>query len=267
MVRRGEQPREVAKAAPRQPRAAAKAKLKAQKPPPAGGDANAAVAPPAAAADPVPPPVQETERTPEPVRGEAILRYNHYRHVFEVVAPPGRVEIAEVNERFSFSYGFKGQYEIHLRPADVGGVTQPRLSRGEGCILGVAIGGEYFCEVDEDPTEVARQVEEAKHRKPLSLTGGGGGGGSAAHRDLTQQLKGLSAEQLREAGAEYKQLLEARELEDCLFSGGGFADELHHPEPPASAAAAELVELRSSPDSLDDEGKFDGGSSSDSGGN
>jgi hypothetical protein len=37
---------------------------------------------------------------------------------------------------------------------------------------------------------------------------------------LTKQLKGLSTEELREKGDHYKQLLEARDLEDVLYEGG-----------------------------------------------
>jgi hypothetical protein len=63
---------------------------------PIGGAATATVPPPAAIA------------TPPPETGKAVLRYNHYRHEFTIVVPPGDVNVAEIDDTFSFSYGFKG---------------------------------------------------------------------------------------------------------------------------------------------------------------
>ena len=76
--------------------------------------------------------------------GKTILRYNHYRHEVDIVAPPGEVKIPDINELFSFSYGFKGDYEINIRglvalpasapctiaqPADRGPATRKNLHR------------------------------------------------------------------------------------------------------------------------------------------
>jgi hypothetical protein len=35
---------------------------------------------------------------------------------------------------------------------------------------------------------------------------------------LTQELKNMSADELRAQGNKYKELIEARELEDCLYN-------------------------------------------------
>ena len=43
--------------------------------------------------------------------------------------------------------------------------------------------------------------------------------GNRAVAALTDELKSLSADELRSQSDRYKALLEARELEDCLFSG------------------------------------------------
>ena len=56
------------------------------------------------------------------------------------------------------------------------------------------------------------------------LPGLGSSSGSAA---VTQELKSLSADELREAGPRYRALLEARDCEDVLFSGGGGGDDLN----------------------------------------
>ena len=34
---------------------------------------------------------------------------------FKFNTRPGTLSVAEVNERFSFSYGFRGDYQVHLR--------------------------------------------------------------------------------------------------------------------------------------------------------
>ena len=44
-------------------------------------------------------------------------------------------------------------------------------------------------------------------------------GRTNAQQHITNELKGMSAEELREGGEKYKQLLEARELEACMQEG------------------------------------------------
>ena len=68
-----------------------------------GGDEPSAS--PVVEATPAVPAPSEPDAPPEPSEGEVTLRYNHYKHQFTIVAPPGKVSIAEINERFSFSYG------------------------------------------------------------------------------------------------------------------------------------------------------------------
>lgn len=69
----------------------------------------------------------------------------------------------------------------------------------------------------------------------------------------------MSVAQLREAGAEYQSLREARDLEDCLFGEENALalstdDRDEDPSPSASGAVDDRPD---SPDSLDDDGKFE----------
>jgi hypothetical protein len=60
------------------------------------------------------------------------------------------------------------------------------------------------------------------HQPPGAGAGAGaaaaGGGSSRAEAALTKQLRGMHAQQLREGGAEYTQLLEQRELASIGYS-------------------------------------------------
>lgn len=66
-----------------------------------------------------------------PVTGVVTLCYNHYRHEFEIAAPPGAVSVASIDDRFSFSYGFKGNYKIHLRGPGPDGPLLSRCQTGD----------------------------------------------------------------------------------------------------------------------------------------
>ena len=82
-----------------------------------------------------------------------MLRYNHYRHELPVTVPPGAVPIAAIDDTFSFSYGFKGNYVIHLTHGQDG----PMLPQDATAISGLQLGEEYWCVVDEDPEELKKE--------------------------------------------------------------------------------------------------------------
>ncbi len=81
---------------------------------------------------------------------------------------------------------------------------------------GFVEGGVYFAEVDEDPDAIA-----SNPRVPLQLTNRDRGtpltAAQARTADLTKQLKALSPAELAAQSKDYKELLEARELEDILY--------------------------------------------------
>ena len=94
------------------------------------------------------------------------------------------------------------------------------------------------------------------------------GGGSSADKLITNELRGLGVDQLREQGAAYKQLLEARALQDYYSQGGVGADgdELEDGVDERSFAPATAEGGVDDPDSLDEEGAFDSSSASEWGG-
>eukprot|EP00049_Salpingoeca_infusionum_P010836 m.186813 g.186813 ORF g.186813 m.186813 type:complete len:263 (-) comp14762_c0_seq1:244-1032(-) len=89
-----------------------------------------------------------TKEAVELAAGDATLKYNHYTHAFHVEPPTFEVDVAEVDDRFSFSFGFQGNYTIQLRCEE----TNTLLKRTGTHFQGVKTGGVYWCEVEEDPT-------------------------------------------------------------------------------------------------------------------
>ena len=72
-------------------------------------------------------------------------------------------------------------------------------------------GATYFVEVEEDPEEAGK--EKTTYIAPKSEKKV-----KTAQDILTDQLKGMSLEELEAKGAKYQEALEARELEDILYS-------------------------------------------------
>eukprot|EP00039_Didymoeca_costata_P010182 m.136365 g.136365 ORF g.136365 m.136365 type:complete len:266 (+) comp14731_c0_seq1:1812-2609(+) len=165
------------------------------------------------------PDVENKEEEIQPVNpqtGITILRYNHYRHEFEITVPPGTLSVEDVNERFCFSYGFKGNYKIQLRegPESGGG---PYAERNETNFCTLKLDTEYWCEIDEDKEWLANEEKKGPKKVYKAPTE------KKTTREterITQQLKSLSADELRAQGAEYKQMIEARDVEDILYGGG-----------------------------------------------
>lgn len=90
---------------------------------------------------------------------------------------------------------------------------------------GVVEGATYWLDVEEDPVlgvGVDGLTRKTKGIDWASPDGGNGLTSAASNRatdDITNELKKMSADELRDGGERYKQLLEARELESCLFAG------------------------------------------------
>jgi hypothetical protein len=125
-----------------------------------------------------------------PKKGKVLLHYNHYKEWLETTFIYheldekfyGSVSCAEVDDKFSFSYVFKGNYQVQLKGP---GRTGPRCPRKDGQIISLemsnkvdadgAIGLEYWAAVDED-----EKAEEAalggKKKITYTATGGGEGG-------------------------------------------------------------------------------------------
>jgi hypothetical protein len=161
-----------------------------------------------------------------------IVRFNHYKDSFPTL--DGALKAADIAERYSFSFAYKGNYKLHLyRFADNASMTN-RRNHGpvhlDDEFLDCVDGVEYRVEIEEDEEEVKREELERAQRRPVQIIsmeqaaaqarGDGSGlrGKANAVDAITHELKQMSTDELREKGDKYKQLLEARDLEDILFS-------------------------------------------------
>ncbi len=49
----------------------------------------------------------------EPVIGEVTIKYNHYKDKFKI--SDGTIDYASIDDKYSFSYVFKGNYVLKLK--------------------------------------------------------------------------------------------------------------------------------------------------------
>jgi hypothetical protein len=210
--------------------------------PPASEVAAPAVAPTAPAAAPV----AEPPSSAEPIVGKVRVRYNHYNKEFNVV--DGTLQFEDIDAEYSFSFVFKGNFTCQLTDGS-GSVYAPDGSglrremrkdpsgfdpdAEEEAVVGTFSGlalqdadgkqAAYVITVDEDPIVAATETKRnTPYRAPSSTSGAGGGVGPGAARGsalVTAELKNMSADELREGGARYRELLEARDLEDLMGEG------------------------------------------------
>ena len=178
---------------------------------------------------------KDEAETKTPFTGKVKIGYNHYRDSFDCV--DGRVEWKSIDEKFAISFVFHGNFSYWLTilgqdifsPDHV--QIQPSLlsPRAKGDCLyyfeGLSDHQEYMLQVQEDEVAGVGLVG-ITHNGPFIASIANGIQGTEPTRnpnrafdDLTQELKGLSAEDLIAQTAEYQQLVEARDLEDILYSG------------------------------------------------
>jgi hypothetical protein len=157
-----------------------------------------------------------------PMRGTVRLHYSHYKKEVETIG--GSLKIQEVDQLFSFSFVFKGEYRVHLRGPGKRPGQGPRLSQKleDGEIIGLELGQLYWVEVDEDR---AAESEAVKEKGATSYKAAGGGSSSSSSQsraperdEETKQLFALGADKIREGGDQVVELLEARELRSLGYS-------------------------------------------------
>lgn len=194
---------------------------------------------------PVPPPP-----TREPVIGQVRVRYNHYCSKFEVI--DGMLDWEKIDEEYAIGFVFKGAFNAKLMPEAPGGGSRPkvlegaeplfpmggRLQRGADEIGELKMVGK-FADVslldDEGGERIYQlQVEEDEQAEQAARAANGGAGrgyqaanandplkgATAASTDLTNQLKSMSVDEIRGQSERYKELVAARDLEDCLYGSG-----------------------------------------------
>lgn len=132
-----------------------------------------------------------------------LLYCSHYTNEL-VLRDDNSLDARTIKDTFSFDYGFKGKYKVHLqqsdgkdgRIGDVGNGNDALFREIDGQITRLISGTEYWCVVEEDP-EIERG--SATYTAPKKSSVGGSSGGATAN--LTEQLKGLSTDELKEQSA------------------------------------------------------------------
>ena len=193
---------------------------------PAAPDEAADPPAPAPPADPLADAAARFAGASEDVVGAARVHFSHYRKEFPV--RDGVVRWADIDEEYCISFVYRGEFARALERSDGDAAPPPRpvpAGPRPEYWTGVAPGGVYELLVTED-AEAGVGIEGlVSHKGPLKLgateAAGAGVSGNRQTEILTQELKAMSSEQLKEAGDEYQRLKEARDVEDVLFSGGG----------------------------------------------
>ena len=142
------------------------------------------------------------------VVGSNVVTYSHYKDSF--CTRNEKMAWADIDEKYCLSFVFKGNFKTTLVASDGTRVVRNE----EGFFDGLCDGVVYALEVEADP-------EFPIESKPLHLSRRGDPAQSVGQvrvQNITDQLKAMSADELREQGPEYKRLLEERELEEMLGS-------------------------------------------------
>ena len=115
-----------------------------------------------------------------------------------------------INEEYCFDIAYKGDYQLKLRLDDKEKTNY--LKSEDKKFYGLEVGTQYVVEVLEDEEAESKIEKKTYTAAPTSEKK------MTAKDLLTQELKNMSADELREAGDKYKEIIEARELEDCLYN-------------------------------------------------
>mmetsp|Transcript_29465 Transcript_29465/g.50891 ORF Transcript_29465/g.50891 Transcript_29465/m.50891 type:complete len:285 (+) Transcript_29465:174-1028(+) len=163
----------------------------------------------------------------EPIFADAhvTVKYSHYNKKF--FAPNGKLPWASIDEEYCISFVFKGDFKVTLVD-DVLGTAAGALENGrgklskdsDGCFHGVEDTHRYLLSVDEDPNFVteSKPISFAKTKQDVVLQSMRGNQPSKRIDEMTAQLKNLTAGQRANQTDEYKQLIEERDIEDCLYN-------------------------------------------------
>ncbi len=163
--------------------------------------------------------------------GEVQLRYNHYNKPFKV--HNGVIKWEEVDEEYSFSFIFAGNYKrdlFHIPTPDpfgrsngIHGVideTKPIKSDPEGqYFIEILPGAQYKISITEDAEAGLQDTGLRVSHTPLKARSDrieGQCSGNQAVKDITDELLKMDVKDLQ--GAEARALREARDVEDVLFS-------------------------------------------------
>lgn len=173
------------------------------------------------------------------------IRYSHYCEEF-ALADGGKLDFRIIDAKYMLSHVFAGMFSCRLLlQAEAAGPAAAASTAilpdgGKLKIVEAASGGtggrvvsgafsslrpqsEYVLQVQEDPKQAAASRRAAASKRGTAGASGSSegfgralGGKSKGSELVTQELKKLSAEELREGGAKYRTLLAQRDLEDMM---------------------------------------------------
>ena len=176
--------------------------------------------------------VPSPKQPPEPIPGTITVLYNHYNTRFPI--SDSVLDAALINEKYAFEFVFKGDYQlvftleedVHVNTTDENNDTDnsskstsiQKLERFK--FTGFQDGKTYRVAVELDPEEEKRLNTREPGTYGIKHYSNNNNSNSkkTTNSDLiTRELQGMSLAQLEEKGERYKELIEARELEDVLY--------------------------------------------------
>lgn len=158
--------------------------------------------------------IEEEEKTIQitplltPLKGNVIIKYNHYNSSFSI--SDGQLLKTDIDEKYAISFVFLGDFKLHLKAKE-----KTCVEETNDRFLNLIDKETYFLEIEEDGTAEAkreRKIYKAepipsicikKERKNVEL--------------LTDELKNMDIEKIKDRDEDYKKLVEARDLEDILY--------------------------------------------------
>ncbi|KAI8825449.1 hypothetical protein BJ741DRAFT_632090 [Chytriomyces cf. hyalinus JEL632] len=154
-------------------------------------------------------PVSAKPKTP--VLGTVQILFNHYHDSFPI--KDGVLDGYLVDDKYAFSFVHKGDFQILLHEAETNTAIPKIPSSRFNFMLedGKIYRVEIEADVEEEKRLMSRPVGTGAYKAAVKK------GVNRASDLITQELKGMTREQLAEKGDRYKELIEARELEDALF--------------------------------------------------
>ena len=150
--------------------------------------------------------IKEEEKKNDEENGKAIVKYSHYTDNFQVIN--GKILMEEIDEKYCISIVFLGDYKLHLKNNKKEFLSE---DLGKKCFINCKNGEIYDLEIEEDiKAEEKRDHKAYIAPKKESLI--------RNQVDLiTDEIKNLNFDEIKEKSQKYKELIEARDVEDILF--------------------------------------------------
>lgn len=163
------------------------------------------------------------------ISGQTMIRFNHYQKLFPI--HNGVLRFKDVDEEYSFSFVYKGKYTRKIlylpdpdpfgRPTENTSQVLMKCCDNMEYFIGLSPNEQYKVEVEEGEEGVGIDGLEIRDGPLLAINSTQQAtpqsqAGNQAVQDITQTLLKMDVNDLH--NDEAKQLIEARDLEDVLFS-------------------------------------------------